>query len=503
MSQINWNDILVQLDLEIRSGRTEEALRKLQLLLKKKPPMETRTQLAMIARRSGNSYLAVQILRPIVRTEGRKARQPTSKEKAEYAAALIFAGAITEAQKLLSNISAAEYPEKLLYETFAYFAQWNYTAALPCLRQYVKVPSLSEYQRLVGLVNLAAAELASNQFIRFWSLTKKLIPQLTRLEAHLLLLNTYELQVQCALKQRNYARMEEALKMADTLTKNDNSIYTFYIKKWRLVSQLQDRTDDQRAPVLSLIAQLKSEALAHRYGEVVRDCDRQVCIYTGNSELFFQVYFGTPFLFYRKNLIRDVSFQIKLPHQWIWTPAQIIFPTQTQPVIDVHDLGLSKKLQTLFIALLSDLYQPLSLGFLFEQIFPNEFFDPKSSTHRINQLLYRLRKELKKRELPIEIIVNKYEYQLISHVRFVLRNAINGISSLSIEYLLKNIFAERSQITNRDVVLALGVSRRTGHRILKEAKTLGYILKQGSGGATTYHMTRLGLKKLNQIDTSI
>ena len=143
----------------IVSGHGAEARRLLRSLVEKKVPRAERLSLATLARRSNLHGVALRPLNPVVRPTGKRRRSLTDKEKAEYAASLSYIGAAPEALAILRTVNADGVPESLLYQAFAHFSQWDYAAPIPLLRKYLQSSLITDYQRLIGKVNLLAASL--------------------------------------------------------------------------------------------------------------------------------------------------------------------------------------------------------------------------------------------------------------------------------------------------------------------------------------------------------
>ena len=64
-------------------------------------------------------------------------------------------------------------------------------------------------------------------------------------------------------------------------------------------------------------------------------------------------------------------------------------------------MALSLLLQQL---LLQDFYKPVRIVEIFESIYPDEFYDPFSSPHRVQQLINRLRSEIAQVGMDLEIL---------------------------------------------------------------------------------------------------
>ena len=83
--------------------------------------------------------------------------EPSDQELIEYAGSLIEVGCLQEAFGYLERVDTKKFPEALLIRSFGLFANWDYVHAIPLLEQYIDNSKISDYQKLVGKINLAAS----------------------------------------------------------------------------------------------------------------------------------------------------------------------------------------------------------------------------------------------------------------------------------------------------------------------------------------------------------
>ena len=159
--RIALRELVQKVDGAIRAGELDLARSELRHVQSRKVPRALALQVAALA--AGRADIAIRILHPVVRPSNPSAQPASDLEKAEYAAALTYIGASDEALDLLSHLDSKEQPQVLLYHSFALFAQWDYRSAIPLLSGYIASPQLTDYQRLVGKVNLAAALINQNE----------------------------------------------------------------------------------------------------------------------------------------------------------------------------------------------------------------------------------------------------------------------------------------------------------------------------------------------------
>lgn len=161
MSNAGNREFLNEIDAAIRQGLIRQAASRIQELWKGAQSLSRleRLELARLARRAYLPGVAILLLRPWVRPSSARAMETEARpeETLEFASALIAVGARTEGVELLKSVDASRFPERDLFASFALFSSWDYASALPLLRRYTRHKGLSDYARLVGRANLAAA----------------------------------------------------------------------------------------------------------------------------------------------------------------------------------------------------------------------------------------------------------------------------------------------------------------------------------------------------------
>ena len=183
-----------------------------------------RSIIAKLARRVNSPELAIRILHPIVRPTNRSQPKATGTEISEYAAALTYIGASTEAYGLLGKVDAQANPEVLLYQAFALFAQWNYKAAIDPLVQYINRKDISDYDRLVGKANLASALVIERVHKDAEEVLTSIIGQAREGGNLLLLGNAYEMLAENNILLGRWNTAEKLLYEAEAAMKDPSSL---------------------------------------------------------------------------------------------------------------------------------------------------------------------------------------------------------------------------------------------------------------------------------------
>lgn len=401
----------------IRGGKTRDARHKLSKIETEKIPRAAILPLAILARRSNLPHLALKLLHPVVR---RSIEPPaTVAEKGEYAASLSFIGAGPEAYQLLEDLDPSNCPEILLYRSFALFSVWNYKASITYLEKYTTMPDLDPYKRLVGKLNLAAAMVNERLLPPAEALLNELANATEKDNLKLLRGNVYELQAQVALLRGFYSTAEKHLFGAEDHLKETGGIYSLFVRKWRAIVKLKsDESEAGRAEGLKMLKLIRLEAVKRCHWETVRDCDRHQAFTEKNLELFFQVYFGTPYEGYRRRLLKEYPGELKVPGHYFLkfkphfeprtfvdvVTGEINKRTSGDPVPKiVASLGEDLELLKTFQALAKDYYAPIRLPSLFSSVFSGEFYVPGKSSAKAYRMVQKLRAWFEERKLPIQI----------------------------------------------------------------------------------------------------
>jgi len=246
-------------------------------------PREHATSVAALCRGTRLYLYALLILHRFVRPSARVLDSPSESEIVEYAGSLAQSGAEKEALDLLKNINADKNPNANLFTAFALFAQWEYEAAVPHLKNYVAHSKITDYQRLIGRVNLVAALVIARRGSEASLLLHDLLRKNGPNEMKLLQANLFEIQAQHHLYQRRVSEAEISIHNAKKLSDS------FYTLKWDLILSVF-RT--HKRTHLELLKKLSHE---QRNWETLRENDLYEGIIFDDSKLLERSYYGTPF----------------------------------------------------------------------------------------------------------------------------------------------------------------------------------------------------------------
>lgn len=485
-------DQLQAIDGDIRAGRHIKARKDLSELCRATVPREFRVSVAALARRVGLPYLGLRLLAPSVRPSGKKFGDATAKEKAEYAAGLIFVGGSVEGLEILGSLGKNAPVEAGLFTSFALFKEWEYGKAIPVLKKYVDSSELSNYQRLVGNVNLCAALVAERVFDEAQSLLSKTEGQ-AKEEGHSFLYGIIlELAAQNWIHQRKWKEADRYLARAQEKLKDSESWEALFTRKWRAVADfLQGKSEGEKS-----ILAIREEAVRRVHGETVRDIDRFLAIQRQDPNLLIHVYIGTPYETFRKRLLSEARFPVSIPDSYELKlgassgPAIEIDVMRGDPGSGRRSLRYGGHVHRLFKELCHDFYQGSSLTALHARVYTGEYFNPVSTPAKMHRLFVRLRGWLKKEKIPLAIEEKRSTYRMVSKTSCILliqeRTVVTRhplLDKLEIQFI-------DDKFSIREASMVLEFPTRSTLRLLEKGIEEGRIERKGKASATRYRFLK-------------
>lgn len=482
--------------LNIRAGKLHRAREIISHFPLKKIPREYRARVANLYMRMGQSDLSLQILNRIVRAKGASPIVATSEETKEYGAALVAMGMPDEAIDLLRNLDPDVTPDANLYIAIGYFTKWDYAAAIPFLESFIQNDNISDYQLQIGRVNLLSAYVTEGYLEAANQLCEKLLKELSALGHRLLLSNVIELQVQMAIKEQNFLRAEQSIAHAYEYQGTGDTLSHLYLEKWRAVNLAQNLT--YRSQGIAALREVADRARRLMHWETLRECQYFLSKTLEDDYAFFRVYFGTPHIAYRRRMLYEFGSAPNVPNHFVLhqlgsiTDYPLVFDFQSGQLegenVFLKYSGLPFQLLCL---LASDFFSPFRVAEIFSRLFPNEYFDPFSSPHRIHSLVNRLRKELERKNIPLEIRSDSHAYQLKITGPIALKVYLENFRGSKVELQWNRFcmkFLKELSFSREDLMSELGVSYRTASRILKWANQEQKIKSIEGKGENRYHI---------------
>lgn len=538
---INYYKYLKNIDSNIRKGQFKTAAQSLQSFVKSgshlefKPQqitlegMDQLTYLAHLCRRADLPDLTVQLLSRRVRGEQERKEPASAKDQLEYAAALTHLGATFEAQKLLKEISPDEDPFCLLYLAFSQMGQWDYVSSENHLSAFLKrvengAKPLDPYWIRVAKVNYAAS-LAQNQKVDLaFPLLDELLQETLVSQNLLLRANLLGIYAHLLLDQGDWVLAQKALDEAGLLLKKKTESYSLMIQKGKAVlelKRLQGSSKSVEQKCVEKIRAIKTKALQLSEFETARDCDFYLAKETKNSKLARHLFFGTSHSRYQDRVKKLDLFDLEENPVFYWNPPRVEMVDKMKgedgshrelirSQIDILTSQVSSKsgefqlskpghlIQRLLFSLSTDFYRPFRTAEIHEILFPDSFYNPLSSPVLVRQGILRLRKALKKCDVPLEVQYSPQGYRLkngggvslkVQYEGFSWKKnskevdvkVLNRISTLKVEF-------KETPFTSRNAVSVLKESPRSVNRYLQEGARLAFLEKIGKGKSTCYQV---------------
>lgn len=476
--------ILEKIEELTRLGKLHEARHCLLELKSKRIPRTLRQPLAALAMRLNLPAVALIILRPVVKPSERKMSDATGLEKLEYAVALSELGAVTEAHKFFNEISSKELPQVLLYQAFAYFQNWDYKEAIPLLRQYIEVESLTDYKRAVGLANLVAA-VVFEETEDSTELAERFVLESRQKGYSRNLAYGLQLLAQDAIAHKRWEKAEQCLLEADGMITDPHSLDRLFLRKWHAVVKIGTGYEKEG---LAILHEVRETAYKLKHWETVRNCDFHEAILTEDKELLYLNYFGTPYKSLKARLHKHLG-NNSLPKNYIWYPSAK--GTKIWNCFE-EEKGLKAGTATYRLAkvLCSDFYRPVPIAELHALVYPKQYFNPLSSPNRIHKLVGRLRQIFFKKKIEIQIKEKEGTYQIIvpsgSGIAIQATNSTSRSEALYLKAV--EFMCSKDSFVRDDLSSYLKISRSSAHRLIQEAEKNALIEKIGKTRSAFYRI---------------
>ena len=487
---------LGEIESLVRSGRHEEARARLKAIPASTVPRELLADFAALLRRTGSISRALKALNPIVRDPSGLTKA-SDRERVEYALSLVRAGANDEASRIFSAIAPDKEPDVLLYSTFALTPEWRYPETIAPLERYIGLASTGAYQKLVALVNLAAALIFCEKHAEAERVLLLAMRGAEEQGSLFLLGSLHELRAQIAIAEKEFDRAEEHLEKGGRLLGTAATIESFYVEKWRsLLGFLKDPSKNA-----DRLAQLRAKAFAIGDWETARDCDYQALKASADSQTFEYLYAGSPTLAYRDWLSSKFPANPRPAAMYMWRLDGERAPDRTMRFLDASTgetqsgrriLEAGDAPQRLLILLARDFYRPQSLGSVASRLFPEEFYHPVHTPMKLHQILARLRESLSAARLPVRVESDGGFMKLTGRARFsILKDWTLDTVKLDPTFLrLRPLVARfgHEAFTAKEAAVALDVSLSTSSRLLEKACEEGIGSRLGGGKSTRYRL---------------
>ncbi len=486
----------------IRAGELAKARSAIQGLCRVRMPRPEALRLAFLAREAYMPEKALAILHRVVRGVEAGKRGATDEEKAEYGMALADLGAGREAIELLAALDIRKYPRIFRGLTVAYFRSWEWELAIPICERFLGRSGATLHDKLWGEFRLAVALLhGKDDVVRSGAILEKLLLDTKTHDYQGLHSQAIYVLAQQAYLFKDYKRSSSLLELlkATEISSPDSSMG---ISVAQLRIEILLATAKNKTSALRALRGIRDRYAALGRWEQARGCDYSEAYVTHEAELATHLYFGTPYPNGRKKILRSCGLgAAKLPPHYDWTisdpsPKSLTFDLANGTnSLNSARLKAGDVLLRTLRALSVDFYAPPSVLDLYSRIYPGHHFNPATSPLQVRQALWRLRRWLDAKGLPLEVHEHQGVYTLRSPSHCVIRvSACESLETREQARLRDFMFRIRKKFGARefsanDTADFLDVSRRSAIEFLKGAATqqLG-LERMGAGPSTRYRL---------------
>lgn len=488
---MDWKNQLESWDRDIKAGLGRDVAASLRKLNYSKIPRRFVAPVAKIAYRANVPFVSIRVIAQLIRPGKNRWGGATELEIAEYAMALIRVGASREALRTLEPLDSRRHPIVSLYRSFALITRWEYAGSIPLLTDYISNSPAGEYQNLIARVNLASAQVITGQYTEAEKHLNLLLRETGEKNLSLLHGNCLELMAQLAIGRRDWGQAEKLLREGHDRLAGSRSVDFLFLQKWQAVVKLE--RDHRSSGGFSQLERVREHAVRLQHWETVRECDFYKAKFSDDRNLLHFVYFGTPFPAYREIMMKRLDHKLAPPEAFVYGGNSECKPSR---VFDLKSARMDDRSASLkegglvhrFLNhMCSDFYRPLRFGSIFDELYPDEYYDPELSLAKINQLAQRLRGWFAESGIDGELKGKTGTLQLLLKGQAGFRRHSEGAIVTGLEVYrerLKQKFAA-ADFSAAEAAEVLGVSKRMVNKIIAcdEAQT---IVKIGSGPRVKY-----------------
>ncbi len=396
-------------------------------------------------------------------------------------------GCLPEAHWLLAFPQIQQTPRAGLYRSFCWMREWRYQEAAEELTRWVQSATLPRYWKRVGQANLASALVYNGDFLAARALLSSLLHDLHLHQNQFLLGFVLEVaaaeRVLASEPKQAAVFLREAAQRWSSVVGYDR----LFLKKWEILAEVADNPSSEEA--LAALDSFLEECRLSGQTETVRDCLRYRALWTKDSALATQLYFGTPRAAFRQKIRQEFGV-LPLPPQVSFTlgtgsPSAscdlLVAPPREATVAERNALSL-------FAILASDQFSPQRPEQLFARLYPDERFVPGRTRKRLTQNIRRMNSWLLQRKIPLFAEESPQGYALRSRQTTVLHVPLPDDMSHRWQPFLQKLrhhFADEDFAT-ADVCRVTDENRRTVIRRLQSLVALGCLEQKGTGAKVRY-----------------
>jgi|GEM_PF-3466257 len=468
------------IDSLISNHEISEAQRLLQDLPIDAIPDSYKRSFAVLCRRSGLNERSLKLLHPLM--VDLRSTEPS--DLLEYSSTLRKLGMVNQSLRLLNR--CPESAEKKLYQAFCKIHLWDWEGASVLIEDYLGKFELSKKQNILARVNLALCFLGEDRLAEAEIEIEKLLKE-THQDLFHLHLNCLEMKGQTLIRKSLFSEADQLLQHASELCKNQPSSSKVWIEKWKALAITLQGDDSNLKPFLQSLRKTGQ-------WEALRDLERNLAVLGKNLSLAHNVYYGTPYPAFKRQVVSRLP-AFEFPRAIYRRDLRY----QEDPIIKGFDLPIGADPELAFgklthrtaLLLLSDSYRPWTVHRIFDELYPDEIYDPFSSLQKIYQNLNRLKETIVEGSLPLEMKSTQAGFRLrimgapkVMILDQMIFSSTNELFLHLLEIAFGNQAFESSQIEE-----LLHLSSHQTYRLLADCTKEGLLNKQGPRG-----MYRLGLQ---------
>ncbi len=527
------NEILDSIEQQIRQGQIRQAQQWiLELVVGSEVQRSDRLRLANLSRRAGLVVYSLKLLNKIINSDQYDLLMASPLEIISYSAGLSLMGATAEAEKRLNAIDTNTYPEALLHTAFLHISNWQYQKSIPYLKKYSKHPNVSPYQKIVAKVNLLACYLFVQKSKKFLKNSDRLLKLCIKNSYQLLAGNILEMQAQYYILSDQLSIADVVLQQAEKFINSEESSYSLLIEKWKFICKTKQflkyknaftgnialneyadnkmelnksfqlindfELNDLRNQLCDQYQFLKNKSKRLNSHETARDLDLYFSLLQENKIGLNKVYWGTENQSYKDRVLLisshffkpDTNVSIPCEHEDL---PKVIFDLN-HFTINGQKTSIRPDSRTWVVIkyLSRDFYRPVRIGELFNFLYPKESFNIEISLEKIKKVIFRVRQDIIKHQLPLKIMIKNNSIYLIRNCDWkIFSNKKIIKTDLKLGFYLdsiKNKFGKKTVSYNQIKQLFLNISDRSLSRKLNEMIQLNWLITSGWGAGRTYQI---------------
>jgi tetratricopeptide (TPR) repeat protein len=485
-----FQNFLDECDRQLKSGNINHVQSKIQQMQFSQIPRDFRQNFAKICRRAALISDGLRVLHPIIRQEKLSDVPATEGEICEYAVLLLRNGSIPEALTLLEQLDPIKTPDALLNFGYAYIAQWEYAKAADYFQQFL-ISGLDPYQKLIARVNLASCYVVLGKLDEALILIEETLELAQKAQSPRLTGNCYELLGQVFFWKNDFAKSRECLKQALQILGNANSYDELLIRKTESIMQALET--QSAGPLI----RFQKEALERKHWESVRESDLFQLKVKFEQKALDHLMFGTPHPRYRERIESLVGAPPSSTYM-LGSSKKLLLDLNNGTWRGKSQIKAGQKIHQVLSVLTRDFYAPRTLGSVFSELYPDEYFNVQSSPFRIHQLIMRTRRWLEENKIPalIKSEDGTFKFSIKGEFGLIVPYGSDSVDSVSVRLKqLQHLFPNEKLFSASEAAKLLKMNLRAFQRLADVALKDNELERIGVSRSTRYFIPDISKQK--------